>query len=187
MELKQITTLLRTLHYAADKHRDQRRKDLDASPYINHPIEVAELLTRLGEISDLVTIQAALLHDTVEDTEATLEDLERHFGPEVRAVVEEVSDDKSLEKAERKRLQVEHAAGLSTRAKLVKLCDKICNVTDITHHPPQGWPLERRRDYLDWTEQVVAGLRGTSEPLEQLYDKTLAHGRQVLEAEGGDR
>ncbi len=180
MDPKQTTTLFRTLHYAADKHRDQRRKDADASPYINHPIAVAELLTRQGGVSDLVTLQAALLHDTVEDTEATFEDIEKQFGPEVRGVVAEVSDDKSLEKSERKRLQVEHAPGLSERASLIKLCDKICNVEDITHSPPSSWSLERRREYLDWTEAVVSGLRGTHEVLERLYDKTLAHGRQVL-------
>lgn len=185
MDPKQTTTLLRTLHYAADKHRDQRRKDADASPYINHPIAVAELLTRQGEVSDLVTLQAALLHDTVEDTQATLADLEKNFGPEVRRVVEEVSDDKQLDKAERKRLQVEHAPHLSQRAKLVKLADKICNVTDIVHRPPSGWSRERRLAYLAWTEQVVQGLRGTHEALEQLYDRTLSHGRQVFEQEEG--
>lgn len=180
MDPKQTATLLRTLHYAADKHRFQKRKNIDASPYINHPIAVAELLTRQGGVSDLVTIQAALLHDTVEDTEASFEDLERHFGKQVCDLVAEVTDDKDLEKSERKRLQVEHAPHLSARAKLVKLCDKICNVEDIAHSPPATWPHARRMEYLDWTERVVAGLRGCNEPLEHLYDKTLAHGRHVL-------
>jgi len=180
MDPKQTATLLRTLHYAADKHRDQRRKDAEASPYINHCIAVAELLTRQGGVSDLVTLQAALLHDTVEDTTATFDDLEKNFGAEVRGVVAEVSDDKSLEKNERKRLQVENAPGLSERARLVKLCDKICNISDVVHSPPEGWSLERRRAYLDWTEQVVDGLRGTHEALEHLYDRTLAHGRELL-------
>jgi guanosine-3',5'-bis(diphosphate) 3'-pyrophosphohydrolase len=184
MDPKQTTTLLRTLHYAADKHRDQRRKNADASPYINHPIAVAELLTRQGDVSDLTTLQAALLHDTIEDTEASLEDIEEHFGREVRDVVAEVTDDKKLEKNERKRLQVEHAPHLSERAKLVKLGDKICNVEDITHKAPKDWGLERRIEYLDWTEEVVAGLRGTNDALERLYDKTLAHGREVLKAGG---
>ncbi len=180
MDPKQTTTLLRTLHYAANVHRDQRRKNAEAPPYINHPIAVAELLTRQGGVSDLVTIQAALLHDTIEDTEATVEDLEIHFGAEVAAVVAEVTDDKSLEKSERRRLQILHSPEISERAKLVELCDKICNVEDITHNPPKTWDLKRRMDYLDWTEEVVSGLRGTNAALEHLYDKTLAHGRQVL-------
>ena len=183
MDPKQTATLLRTLHFAADKHRDQRRKDADASPYINHPIAVAELLTRQGGVSDLVTIQAALLHDTVEDTEASLEDLETDFGSEVSQLVAEVSDDKNLEKVRRKELQIEHAPHLSKRAKLVKLSDKICNVQAVTSSPPEGWSLERRREYLDWTEKVVAGLRGTNAALERLYDKTLAHGRETLDPE----
>src|SRR4051812_9768931 len=101
--------LLHALHFAADKHRDQRRKDVGASPYINHPIEVAELLARVGDITDRVTLQAAILHDTIEDTNTTPEELDAAFGPDVRRVVEEVTDDKNLKKEERKRLQIEHA------------------------------------------------------------------------------
>jgi (p)ppGpp synthase/HD superfamily hydrolase len=183
MDPKQTATLLRTLHFAADKHRDQRRKGPDASPYINHPIAVAELLAREGGVSDLTTIQAALLHDTIEDTEASLDELEANFGTQVRGVVAEVSDDKSLAKAERKRLQIEHSRHLSERAKLVKLSDKICNVLDVVHQAPDGWSLERRTEYLDWTEKVIEGLRGTNAVLEKLYDKALEHGRVALERE----
>ncbi|MEE2674793.1 MAG: HD domain-containing protein [Myxococcota bacterium] len=185
MDTKQTATLLQTLHFAADKHRDQRRKDPGASPYINHPIAVAELLARQGGVSDLTILQAALLHDTVEDTETSLEELVDAFGSEVGRIVDEVSDDKSLEKARRKQLQIEHAPHLSEAAKVVKLSDKICNVSDVTREPPKGWSLERRREYLDWTEKVVAGLRGTNATLEKLYDNALALGRETLgEADG---
>ena len=183
MDPKQTATLLRTLHFAADKHRDQRRKDAGASPYINHPIAVAELLARQGGISDLTILQSALIHDTVEDTETSLEELVDAFGSDVSRVVGEVSDDKKLEKARRKQLQIEHAPHLSEAAKLVKLSDKICNVRDVTRDPPEDWSLERRRDYLDWTEKVVAGLRGTNAALESLYDKTLARGRETVSEE----
>src|SRR5438045_9317391 len=118
MEETSVTTaLLKALHFAADKHREQRRKDVEASPYINHPIEVAELLARVGNVTDLVTLQGAILHDTIEDTKTTPEELEEVFGADVRAVVEEVTDDKSLQKDDRKRLQIEHARHLSERAK----------------------------------------------------------------------
>lgn len=175
-----VPALLKALHFAADKHRDQRRKDIDASPYINHPIEVAELLARVGGVSDLVTLQAAILHDTLEDTNATREELEEAFGAEVRAVVEEVTDDTSLPKLERKRLQIEHAPQISERAKRVKLADKIANVRAVTERPPAKWPLARRREYLDWSEQVVAGLRGCNPALERMYDEVLSEGRRVL-------
>src|SRR5688572_17734792 len=120
-----ITPLLKAIHFAADKHRDQRRKDEGASPYINHPIEVAELIARVGGVSDLVTLQAAILHDTIEDTQTTSEELETHFGERVRKVVEEVTDDKALLKVDRKRLQIEHSPHLSREAQMVKLADKI--------------------------------------------------------------
>lgn len=172
--------LLRALEFSARKHRDQRRKDQSASPYINHPIEVANVLAGVGSVTDLTTLLAAVLHDTVEDTKTTPADLEEQFGPEVRRLVEELTDDKSLQKAERKRLQVEHAADASPRAKLIKIADKICNVRDVTHAPPADWSLERRREYLDWTEKVVAGCRGVSRALEDHYDQALRQGRSVI-------
>jgi guanosine-3',5'-bis(diphosphate) 3'-pyrophosphohydrolase len=177
-----VAALLKALHFAADKHRDQRRKDEEASPYINHPIEVAELLTRVAGVTDVVTLQGAILHDTIEDTNTTPQELESVFGPEVRRVVEEVTDDTKLPKADRKRLQIEHAQHLSERAKHIKLADKIANVRSITEAPPAKWALARRKEYLDWTEQVIAGLRGSSPPLEKLYDELLVEGRRVLNA-----
>jgi guanosine-3',5'-bis(diphosphate) 3'-pyrophosphohydrolase len=172
--------ILKALHFAADKHRDQRRKDVGASPYINHPIEVAELLARVGGVTDLVTLQGAILHDTIEDTDTSPEELECEFGAEVRRVVEEVTDDKKLPKADRKRLQIEHAPHTSERARHIKLADKISNVRSVTHTPPANWPLARRQEYLDWTERVVDGLRGSNPALENLYDELLAEGRRLL-------
>ena len=137
--ISDVAQLLEALRFAAHKHRTQRRKDVDASPYINHPIEVATLLATRGGVTDLATLMAAILHDTVEDTETTPEELETHFGPEVRDLVLEVTDDKRLAKAERKRLQIEHAQLSSTKAKLVKLGDKIANLRDVTATPPADW------------------------------------------------
>ena len=184
MTAEQVTVaaILKALHFAADKHRDQRRKDAEASPYINHPIEVAELLARVGGVTDIVTLQAAILHDTLEDTETTREELDTAFGSEVREVVEEVTDDTRLEKVDRKRLQIEHAPHISSRAQLVKLADKIANVRAVTQTPPAKWPLQRRQEYLDWSERVVAGLRGCNRALEQLYDQVLREGRDALES-----
>ena len=137
-------------------------------------------------MTDSVTLLAAVLHDTVEDTETTPAELEARFGAEVRAVVEEVTDDKRLPSEERKRRQVEHAPHLSNRAKLVKLADKTCNALDVTHHPPAKWTLERRRQYLDWSADVVAGCRGTNAAMERYFDEVLAQGRALLAAgEGG--
>lgn len=178
--ISDLTVFLRALHFAAAKHRDQRRKDPGASPYINHPVAVAELLARVGGVTDPVTLVAAVLHDTVEDTETTLEELEAHFGPEVSAVVAELTDDKALPKSERKRLQVAHAPAASARAKLVKLADKICNVADVIQHPPQGWPLARRLEYLAWSAEVIAGCRGVSPALEREFDALLRYGRRAL-------
>ncbi|PZV09101.1 MAG: phosphohydrolase [Leptolyngbya sp.] len=176
------TALLEALHFSATKHSAQRRKDKEASPYINHPIRVAQLLASEGGVTDLVILQAAILHDTVEDTDTTPEEIERHFGPEVRRVVEEVTDDKSLPKAERKQRQVEHSPHLSSQAKQLKIADKAANVQNITTSPPDGWSLERKREYLDWADRVVAGCRGCNPALEAVYDEIIAQGRQALAA-----
>jgi (p)ppGpp synthase/HD superfamily hydrolase len=175
-----LVTILQALHFAAIKHRDQRRKGAEASPYINHPIEVAELLARVGGVTDSVILQAAILHDTLEDTQTTPAELDTIFGPEVRKVVEEITDDKQLSKAERKRLQIVHAPHLSVRAKVVKLADKIANVRSIIDTPPAEWSLERKREYLDWSESVVAGCRGSNAALERAYDEILTEGRRML-------
>jgi guanosine-3',5'-bis(diphosphate) 3'-pyrophosphohydrolase len=183
--ISELPQFLAALQFAAHKHRNQRRKDADASPYINHPIEVAAILATRGGVTDLATLMAAILHDTIEDTETTPDELAAAFGPEVRELVVEVTDDKRLPKAERKQLQIEHAHLRSPKAKLVKLGDKIANVRDVTATPPAGWSLERRREYLDWTEKVLAGCRGSNAGLEQYYDEVLRVGRAALDAKGG--
>jgi len=172
-----IEAIFAALHFAADKHRDQRRKGECASPYINHPIEVAELLVRVGGVRDGSVLQAAVLHDTLEDTETTAGELSARFGPAVRRLVEEVTDDKSLPKEERKRLQIVHTPTLSAPARLIKLADKICNVRDISNKPPRDWSMERRVEYLAWAERVVAGCRGVNAGLEQKFDEALAESR----------
>jgi GTP diphosphokinase / guanosine-3',5'-bis(diphosphate) 3'-diphosphatase len=167
----ELALLLKALAFAAHKHRDQRRKDAEASPYINHPIALADVLVNEGGVSDVETLCAALLHDTVEDTDTTLEELEKAFNPKIARIVAEVTDDQALPKAERKRLQVEHAPALSPEAKLVKLADKICNLRDVLHRPPAKWDAERRREYFDWAKRVVDGLRGAHAGLEKAFDE----------------
>jgi len=169
-----VSIVLAASAFAANKHRDQRRKGAEASPYINHPIAAANVLANEAGILDPITLAASLLHDTIEDTGTTMEEIARAFGPEVAAVVAEVTDDKSLLKQERKRLQVEHAGGLSARAKLVKLADKICNLRDLGSSPPLDWSVERRREYFDWTKDVIDQLRGANAVLEALFDAEFA-------------
>ncbi len=177
-----ICLLMKALRFSAERHKDQRRKDKQASPYINHPIQVAEILWRIGQIDDMVMLIAALLHDTLEDTETTAAELEAQFGRDITRVVEEVSDAPHLSSAERKRLQVEHAPHISRAAQQVKLADKICNIYDISHQaPPRGWSLERKQAYLDWSQQVVDGLRGCNPKLEAYYDELLERGRRMLQ------
>jgi guanosine-3',5'-bis(diphosphate) 3'-pyrophosphohydrolase len=169
-----IQSFIAAAAFAADRHRDQRRKGVEASPYINHPIAVANVLANEGAVSDVPTLLAALLHDTIEDTRTTADEIVAHFGAETATVVLEVTDDKTLPKEARKRQQVEHAAGISERAKLVKLADKICNLRDIASSPPTDWTLERRREYFEWAREVVDQLRDVSAPLSRLFDDAYA-------------
>jgi guanosine-3',5'-bis(diphosphate) 3'-pyrophosphohydrolase len=149
-----IPALMEATLFAADKHRGQKRKDAQGTPYINHPIMVVNLMAKVGGITDIELLQAGMLHDTVEDTDTSPEEIETRFGYAVRSLVMEVTDDKSLEKQQRKRIQIE----------------KIANLTDMIASPPAQWPLERRQQYVVWSNKVIAGCRGHNERLEEIYD-----------------
>ena len=166
--------LFEALAFAARKHRDQRRKDVAATPYINHPIALARTLSVEGGITDTRTLIAALLHDTVEDTDTSIEEIGAMFGPKVAEAVREVTDDTSLPKEERKRLQIEHAPHIGKRAALVKLADKTSNLRDVVSSPPRGWPLERRRAYFDWAKAVVEALPPVNRKLRAAFDEVYA-------------
>lgn len=165
--------VLKATAFAAHKHRNQRRKNAEKTPYINHPIGVAQLLTEAG-VKDPVTIAAALLHDVVEDTNTSHEEIVSEFGIEVASVVKEVTDNKSLSKVERKQLQVRNAPHKSERAKLVKLADKLDNLRDLSQETPHGWSPEIVRGYFVWSAHVIDGLRGTNTFLEEHLDRLLA-------------
>jgi guanosine-3',5'-bis(diphosphate) 3'-pyrophosphohydrolase len=162
--------LIKAIAFAAEKHRRQRRRDAEASPYINHPIALANLLANEGGIADLSVLCAAILHDTVEDTETTEAELEQLFGGKVKSIVMEVTDDPSLKKTEQKQRQIDRAPHMSPEAKLVKLADKICNLKDVLDAPPTSWSTERKQIYVDQGIKVVAGLRGIHPGLESIFD-----------------
>ena len=161
----------KAVDFATAKHHGQSRKDEANTPYINHPVSLANLLSGHGGITDINVILAALLHDTIEDTDATAEEIEDMFGTAIKNIVLEVTDDKSLPSPVRKRLQIEHASSLSYEARLVKLGDKICNLQDILARPPATWSLQRKREYFDWAREVVDQLRGTHAGLEAMFDE----------------
>jgi guanosine-3',5'-bis(diphosphate) 3'-pyrophosphohydrolase len=170
MTTAELGPLLAAVEFAARKHRDQRRKDADASPYINHPIALANVLCNEGGIADPVILAAALLHDTLEDTETDYEELRGQFGDDIADVVVEVTDTKWLSKEARKRLQISKASHSSSRARAVKIADKICNLRDILASPPADWSLSRKQGYFDWARQVVDGVRGAHPDLERRFD-----------------
>lgn len=182
MEKELILKLIKAVDFAANKHKNQMRKGVEAAPYINHPIQVARLIIEVGEVRNINIILAAILHDTIEDTETTKEELLKEFGEIVTNYVLEMTDDKSLEKSERKRLQVLNASHKSPGAKLIKICDKICNITDVTHNPPSWWDLQRRKDYLDWAEKVVNALGEVNLKLNDIFNERLKEGRSILNA-----
>ncbi len=180
MENTELQFFLGALKFASEKHILLKRKDVERTPYIHHPIRVAELICRVGGVYDPAILSAALLHDVLEDTDTNEEELADRFGTEVAGIVKEVSDDKNLDKKTRKELQIQHAPLLTNKAKIIKLADKICNVKDIGSHPPATWDLEERLRYLEWSQNVVAGLRGINQPMEDLFDQTLANARQKV-------
>ena len=172
--MNELAQLLDAVLFAAERHRNQRRKDAEASPYINHPIALAHMLATVGGVKDLAVLQAAVLHDTIEDTETTADDLRARFGDEVTEIVLELTDDKALPKQHRKDLQVEHAPRKSRAAALVKLADKTANLRDVASAPPAHWSLQRRQEYFDWAKRVVGGLPSVSAELLAAFEEAYA-------------
>ena len=172
-EVKENPVLLfaRALDFAARKHVHQRRKGELAEPYVNHLSDVARLLAEATAGEDIAVVIAGLLHDTIEDTDTSYAELAKEFGAEVAELVSEVTDDTSLPKTERKRLQVETAPHKSPRARMIKLADKTSNLHSMIASPPKDWSLERRREYIDWATEVAAGCRGVNTYLEQEFDR----------------
>ena len=171
--------IFRALQFASEKHVHHRRKGGRDIPYINHPIAVATLLATVADVTDPDLLAAALLHDTVEDTDTTHEELVANFGADIAGLVAEVSDDPRLSSAQRKLTQEREASSKSPRAKLLRLADKTCNVHDITYRPPPEWSVERRMEYFNWAERVVTNLRGINPALEERFDDVLAEARRV--------
>lgn len=176
--MNNLKTLAQAISFAAKKHKTQKRKGADGEPYINHPLEVLNLLTIVGNVENYDILIASVLHDTIEDTETTKEEITELFGEKVCEMVLELTDDKSLPKAERKQLQIEHAPHLSDGAKQIKLCDKISNIRDVMENPPHDWSKERQIEYVEWGEKVVAGLRGANENLENHFDLLTAKAKE---------
>jgi guanosine-3',5'-bis(diphosphate) 3'-pyrophosphohydrolase len=166
-----VQLVLKAAQFAARKHKDQRRKDAAGSPYINHPLALANILREEGKVEDVAVIAAALLHDTIEDTETDYDELRGQFGAEIAEIVAEVTDTKWLKKTSRKHLQISKASRASSGAKLVKLADKISNLRDIIACPPSDWSLDRKREYFDWAKRVVDQVRGTNAKLERRFDQ----------------
>lgn len=169
-----VRELIKCVNFCAIKHKEQRRKDVEKTPYINHPIGVAHILTEEAGVTDPDVIMAALLHDTVEDTNTTFQEIETEFGSKVSSIVGEVTDDKNLTAPVRKQLQIDHAKSSSYEAKLVKLADKLYNLRDLNRSTPEGWTQERVEAYFEWAAKVINNLRGTNKSLEDKLDKLFA-------------
>ncbi|KAI9159413.1 Guanosine-3',5'-bis(diphosphate) 3'-pyrophosphohydrolase MESH1 [Blastocladiella emersonii ATCC 22665] len=170
-----VAALLKAAHFAAVKHRFQQRKD-GGTPYINHPLGVATLLAAEGGVTDVAVLQAAVLHDTVEDTDTTPDEIREHFGERVALIVAEVTDDKHLPSAERKQKQVETAPHKSHGAQLVKLADKLYNLRDLTRKAPTGWTAQRIQAYFAWSKRVTDGCKHANAQLAAKLDELYEHG-----------
>lgn len=166
--------------FAIDRHHHQLRKGEQERPYVIHPLEAAELLVTFGKVTDEDIIIGAILHDILEDTETTLEEFRARFGETVLNYVQEVSDDKKLQKQERKDLQIEMAPSLSMGASLIRLADKICNVREMRTNPPVGWDVERKLEYIDWAASVVNAMELVNQPLNDLFEQEYEKSRNDL-------
>ena len=176
--MSSMSTVLRAAAFAADKHRTQKRKGKMERPYVGHCIEVARIIAEIGKVDDADILAAALLHDTIEDQDVKPEEIRKEFGSATEGMVLEVTDDKSLDRQERRRLQVVNAPHKSPGAKLIKLADKISNVREIGVDPPTHWDRERRLEYYAWGTEVVNALGAVNPQMEELFRTTVETARR---------
>lgn len=170
--------MIKAIVFAAEKHKYQRRKGNNDIPYINHPLKVSQILSDCGEEDEELLI-AAILHDVIEDTDATEDEIIKEFGKGVCDLVLEVTDNKKLPHFLRKKLQIKSAPGLSVKAKKIKIADKICNIRDIVSYP-LDWSIKRKLNYLKWAQKVIDGCTGVNPGLEAIFSRTLAEGLEIL-------
>ena len=174
-----IALVLKAAAFSAHEHREHRRRDIKRTPYINHPLAVAEALCVEGRVRDPEILAAALLHDTLEDTTTTYAELHREFGSRIAVLVAEVSDDRTMHKAKRKRVQVDRAASLSSAAQQIKIADKLCTVRDILERPPARWTTKRKRAYFEWAKKVVDRVRSANPEIAAKFDAAYAAWRET--------
>ena len=173
-----MNLVLKASQFAALKHCDQRRKD-GKTPYIIHPISVAMILSEIGSIEDLEILSAALLHDTLEDTDTSVHELDKNFGSRVRIIVEELTDNDMLTFSQRKQMQIDNALYLSKDATLVRIADKISNVYDVIENPPPAWNQKRCNKYVDWAEAVMNNCQKVNQDLENHFFELLTEYRKL--------
>jgi guanosine-3',5'-bis(diphosphate) 3'-pyrophosphohydrolase len=176
-----LSHLINTIIFATNKHQGQVRKGANHLPYITHPLAVANTIVEIGKITDSTILTAAILHDTIEDTKTEPEDLSQLFGDEVLSIVQEVTDNKSLLREERKRLQIIHAPHLSYAARMIKWGDKYDNCQDILNNPPEDWSLQRLQNYVQWAADVLAQIHDTNAPIEAAFDKLVDEAERTLD------
>ncbi len=177
-----FSKFLKALKFASVKHKDQKRKGACPPPYINHPIEVMQVLWEHGAVRDTNILMGALLHDTIEDTATSQQEIEQLFGKEVLQIVKEVTNPKYLSRQAVKQKQIDDAPHKSPEAKQLKLADLICNIQDVSKRcPPLHWSINRRLEYLDWANKVATGLKGCNTRLEQMFEQKLQEGRTYLQ------
>ena len=173
-----MNLVLKATQFAALKHCDQRRKD-GKTPYIIHPISVAMILAEIGSIEDLEILSAALLHDTLEDTDTSAHELDKNFGSRVRIIVEELTDNDMLTFSQSKQMQIENAPNLSKNATLVRIADKISKVSDVIENPPTEWNQKRCNKYVDWAEAVMNNCQKVNQDLENHFFELLTEYRKL--------
>ena len=174
-----VKSLLTAATLAATWHAQQTRKGSNREPYVNHLLDVAALIAAHVDEPSTDLLIAALLHDAIEDQGISPEEIEVRFGSRVLALVQEVSDDKTLPKAVRKQLQIEKTAHKSHDAKVLTLADKISNLTSLAQNLPADWDSLRLVEYVEWARKVVDQLRGTSAALEVRFDAAAAAAEQA--------
>ncbi|HEC60508.1 hypothetical protein LCGC14_0950780 [marine sediment metagenome] len=165
--MNETSQLIEAFLFAAQAHKEQRRKGNGGAPYINHLIEVVSLLSSTAKVDDTDILIAAALHDILEDTPITVTEITKRYGSNVLSYVQAVSDDKALTLIERRAKQLKSMNESSDPIKYIKLADHCSNIASL----PPTWDKQRLKEYIGWSQSVAEKCFDVSEPLAVEYRK----------------
>jgi len=171
---KDAEAVLGAAIFATEKHKSQVRSNEKKTPYIIHPIEVADLVMKIGHVYDKDVLITALLHDVMDDTQTTYEQITSLYGTKVSSYLEEMTSKQGLSLKEQKKQQIMQAFRQNPSVAIIKLSDKLSNLKTLATSPPPSWSRDRIDQYFQWAQTVIENLPESNQLLKKAVKNVIS-------------